>query len=662
MLYFIKNYFRKLFGKVSCSEEYDFLGILRSLAEQGSWIELEKKAREVLSNDHLQGEAMALLAYSLQQQSRLEEALTFSVKAATLSPNSWLSQYVAGVTLRWLGREKDACDYLHRATIISPHDPQTLQQLNEAIAASEALNILDILRSLAEQGSWIELEKKAREVLSNDPLNGEAMSLAAYSLQQQGCIEEALAFSVQAATLSPSLWLTHFIAGVALKGLGREKEACNYLRSALAISPNDYQTLRQLTEAIAVSDGIEIAAAEYAAHCRQIGRRADIVAAPVCTVRDWAHKIGLSLLEAGEVEEIPFENPHVWNKAEVADKKMALSNKPYVADITDARIFSNSSLILTSDGIALSDTGGHPQFGRHVSFAYEAIVLAQRDGKVLLNFSDYQTREIDVGICLSGLASNAFGHWLPEFLPKLQFLKQHPDFEKFPIIVDAGMPQSHFDHLRRLADNPLVLLQANETLLCRRLLVAPSPAFSPVELFPNQIPVYEMPGLSPRALHFLRGSQPNENTRPRSRRIFLARKNMKWRRLSNEQQIAANLLEIGFETIYIEEMTVSEQIDLFQHAQWIVAPNGSALLNLIFADPSVKLLVLTQPNLFNWGTFQGPMASLGYQPFTVCGDAALDTNQKHSDYTVSLQHIRQALFDMGMYEALAEINKFVRGK
>jgi hypothetical protein len=521
-----------------------------------------------------------------------------------------------------------------------------------ATSGSEERDPLDILRSLAEQGSWIELEKKAREVLSNDRLQGEAMALVAYSLQQQGRIEEALTFSVQAATLSPVLWLPHFIAGVALKGLCRDKEACDYLRRALTISPNDEQTLRRLIEGIAASDGIDIAAAEYAAHCRQIGRGADVVAAPVCTVRDWAQKMSVNLLEAGEIEEIPFESPHVWSKAEVADKKIALSNKPYVADITDARIFSNSSLILTSDGTALSDTGGHPQFGRYVSFAYESVVLAQSGGKVLINFSDYQTREIDVGIFLSGLASNAFGHWLPEFLPKLQFLKQHPDFEKFPIIVDAGMPQSHFDHLRRLADNPLILLQANETLLCRRLLVAPSPAFSSVELLPDDIPVHEIPGLSPRALRFLRGNQLCKSAELRNRRIFLARKNMRWRHLLNEQEIAADLSKIGFETIFIEEMTVSEQIDMFQHAQWIVAPNGSSLLNLIFADTSVKLLVLFQPNLFNWGTFQGPMDSLGYQSICVSG-TAVDVNYKHSDYSVSVQHIRQALFDVGLDEALA---------
>lgn len=508
------------------------------------------------------------------------------------------------------------------------------------------------LRLLAEQGDWIKLEEKGRELLLQNPHQHEAIEVVAYSLQQGGRLEAAATIAVQAAELFPGRWMFHFLAGVALKGTGREKEACKYLRQAVAICPTDRQTIRQLIEAIATSDGMELAASEYAAHCHHIGSHVDIVVAPISTVRDWAQKIGLSLLEVGEVEAIPFKAPHIWGSPPASDTVIALSNKPYVAEIKDARIFSNSSLILTSDGTALSDTGGHPRFGRYISFAYETVVLAQQPDKVLLSFSEFNTREIEAGIFLSGSASSAFGHWLPEFLPKLQFLQQHPDFADIPIIVDAGMPQSHFDHLRRLADNRLILLQANESLLCKRLLVAPSPAFFPVETFSNDIPVHEMPGLSPRAMRFLRADESSEINKPRHRRIFLARKNMKWRRLLNEEEIAADLLRLGFETIYIEKMSVVEQIDMFQQAQWIVAPNGSALLNLIFADTSTKLLVLIQPNLFNWGTFQGPMDALGYQSLCVCGDYALAEDQKHSDYHIPVQRIREALSYLGLNAAL----------
>jgi tetratricopeptide (TPR) repeat protein len=533
------------------------------------------------------------------------------------------------------------------AKIISRIRKYLRKYLGGASGLAES-NSLDLLRSLSSQMNWFALESKGREVISKYPLQDEAFALLAYSLQQQGRLEEAVTFAVQALAISDSRWLSYYIAGVALKGLGRVKDACEYLRKAVAIDPGRSQGMKALIEAIGATDGIELAASEYAAYCRRTRCRADLAIANVRTVRDWAQNIGLRLKEAGEAEEIPFESPHVWRSVSEIQTHVAISNKPYVADISDARIFSHSSLILTSDGTILSDTGGHPRFGRYVSFVYDAAVLAQEPGKVLLDFSKYTTREIEAGILLSGLASNAFGHWIPEFLPKLQFLKEHPDFEKLPIIVDADMPQSHFEHLQRLSNNALIRLQANESFICRRLLVAPSPAFSPVELFPNDIPVHEMPGLSPRALLFIRGDQSIEKAKIRARRIFLARKNTKWRRLLNEQEIAADLANVGFETIVAEEMKASEQIDLFQSAQWIVAPNGSALLNLVFADPGVKLLILSQPNLFNWGTFQGPMLALGYKPIWVRGETAVALNQKHSDYVVPIESLRKVLAEMGL--------------
>jgi hypothetical protein len=72
------------------------------------------------------------------------------------------------------------------------------------------------------------------------------------------------------------------------------------------------------------------------------------------------------------------------------------------------------------------------------------------------------------------------------------------------------------------------------------------------------------------------------------------------------------------------------------------------LLNLIFADPSANVLVLSQPNLYNWGAFQGPMEVLGYRPLFVCGVNVTDMERKHSDYTVAPEQIIAALDSMGL--------------
>ncbi len=126
---------------------------------------------------------------------------------------------------------------------------------------------------------------------------------------------------------------------------------------------------------------------------------------------------------------------------------------------------------------------------------------------------------------------------------------------------------------------------------------------------------------------------------------------MLWRRLLNEEEIASELTPLGFETVFIEDLDMRSQIFLFQRAAWIVAPNGSALLNLVFADPSVRLIILSQPELFNWGTFEGPMRSLGYDPVWICGDEIPAANNKHSSYSIPVERIVRALAEMGLGEA-----------
>jgi tetratricopeptide (TPR) repeat protein len=326
------------------------------------------------------------------------------------------------------------------------------------------------IRVLAEQGEWLELEHECREILAGKSDAAEALTLLAYSLQQQNRLAEAADFATRAAILLPSDWHPNFISGVALKGLGKAKEACEYLRHAAAIAPNDVQTRRQLVEAAAVSEGVRAAALEYAAACHQSGSPVDVIAATVRTIPAWAHLSGLSLSQVSGQKQTPIDVPQTDSVA--PSLPLDLSNSPHVADMTDIRIFSGLDLLLTSDGIAISDIDGHPQYG--------SLAIAQEPGMLLLDLGKFDTREIEVGVLLCGETSSTSDYWLLAFLPKLQDLQQLQGFADLPIIVDAHMPQSHFDHLERLVSNPLILLKANESLLCRRLLVAPTPSFLPV--------------------------------------------------------------------------------------------------------------------------------------------------------------------------------------
>jgi capsular polysaccharide biosynthesis protein len=78
---------------------------------------------------------------------------------------------------------------------------------------------------------------------------------------------------------------------------------------------------------------------------------------------------------------------------------------------------------------------------------------------------------------------------------------------------------------------------------------------------------------------------------PRNRRLLVARKGPT-RRIRNIQEVENYLTKDGFETVYLEGMSVREQILLFQSAEFIISPHGAGLANLVFCEPGTKVIEL----------------------------------------------------------------------
>jgi hypothetical protein len=78
---------------------------------------------------------------------------------------------------------------------------------------------------------------------------------------------------------------------------------------------------------------------------------------------------------------------------------------------------------------------------------------------------------------------------------------------------------------------------------------------------------------------------------PRNRRILVARKGST-RTIHNLEQVQAFLSRYEFETVYLEKMSLLDQILLFQSAEFIISPHGAGLANLIFCHPGTRVIEL----------------------------------------------------------------------
>lgn len=90
---------------------------------------------------------------------------------------------------------------------------------------------------------------------------------------------------------------------------------------------------------------------------------------------------------------------------------------------------------------------------------------------------------------------------------------------------------------------------------------------------------------------------PRVRKNPR-RRIFLDRKSAVQRRLINSAEVFPILAQHGFEIVCAEDLSYSQQAQLFAETRYVVGLHGAGLTNLLYSDiPRLRALELTSSDL-----------------------------------------------------------------
>lgn len=320
-----------------------------------------------------------------------------------------------------------------------------------------------------------------------------------------------------------------------------------------------------------------------------------------------------------------------------APDRTTLSYEPYVAELSAATVVSGSSLIHVGASTVLSDLLSDWELAQHVSLGDDPTVVAIREGAALVSRIK-PTGRLPEGINLSGMFSCHYGHWFAEYLPRLRHIIGQPRLAEVPIIVDEGMPSSHYEFLRALAPNRHHVLRRGEALMVDRLWVAPTINFFPPALHAGHtVSPDRQAAWSVDALRFFAERMRPGCAKPGARRLFLSRRNSSWRRLANEPELIDALVPLGFEVVCLEELGFADQLRMLGEAGFIIAPNGSALNNLIFTSPKTKVVVFCQHHFHNWGGWLGPFQDLGYRPVFLTGAPLQSAREKHADYVISVE-------------------------
>jgi capsular polysaccharide biosynthesis protein len=222
-------------------------------------------------------------------------------------------------------------------------------------------------------------------------------------------------------------------------------------------------------------------------------------------------------------------------------------------------------------------------------------------------------------------------HWLLEELPRLLGL---PVGEAEHVIVHAGPGYAREALARRGGQERLVEPRRGSHFACAPLLV---PALVGRAGWPTRAALERVEAFT----EGLGRAEPG-----RGERLYFSRSRAGRRRVSNEEELWAELAPRGFSRVWLEELTWAEQIAACRRARVVVAAHGAGLANLVFCPPGTRVVELVGRAYFN-PTFWRLAALRGhdYRPVVAAGAEPLAEDRKANrcDIAADLAGVRRAL-------------------
>lgn len=205
---------------------------------------------------------------------------------------------------------------------------------------------------------------------------------------------------------------------------------------------------------------------------------------------------------------------------------------------------------------------------------------------------------IEKGIFLGGNGAFNYYHWMIEILPKLKYIDiiEKNGFSDYPLLVSEDIAQiktfqESLNLLRR--EKRLEILRKNQIYRIGKLLYINAPNNLPFNLRENEKMRITDFITRPSALNYLRNELlPHQYLTQRvlesGGKIFFSRRNA--RRQYNEDEILPIFQEQGFSPVFMDELTLNEQVALMANAEYVAGPTGAEWTNLIFCKEGTQCL------------------------------------------------------------------------
>ena len=166
----------------------------------------------------------------------------------------------------------------------------------------------------------------------------------------------------------------------------------------------------------------------------------------------------------------------------------------------------------------------------------------------------------------------SYYHLLTDLLPHLL------DAPRFPVLVPEFMPLVFVDFLREAGFEVQIL--AADVFRVEKLIIPEMKA-----------PDWNVEKIK-KIRTFVENLYPQLSSQKSKsqQRIYVSRKLAVKRHLANESEFSGLMKKHEFHKVYLEQLSIREQVELFRSASHVIAAHGAGLTNVIFAPAAVKIL------------------------------------------------------------------------
>lgn len=189
---------------------------------------------------------------------------------------------------------------------------------------------------------------------------------------------------------------------------------------------------------------------------------------------------------------------------------------------------------------------------------------------------------LDKGMWILDEKSFHYFHWFCDTLPR--FIQARDFNNEYPLIIPDNLVQK--DYIKFCLDFfkiKFITYNQKEVLKIKKLLIS-----SHVSNSGN----YQKENIQ-FISRLLKGDEVQNQ---KKERIWISRLHSKHRKIQNEDSLLGILEKYNFKIVYPEKLDFFEQVQIYYNAEIIAGLHGGGLTNIIFMNPSSKVLEIRRKN------------------------------------------------------------------